>query len=109
MITRPFSAKNIKAPLDIVQGANDPRVKKAESDQIVVALRDLGRPVEYMVAPDEEHGFAGKENKLAMYAAMEQFFAKYLKGREQKDIRPAIRKKLEAITVDINSVTMPKR
>jgi dipeptidyl aminopeptidase/acylaminoacyl peptidase len=102
------SAKNITAPLFVVQGANDPRVKKAEADQIVVALRDLGRQVEYMVAPDEGHGFAGKENRIAMYTAMEQFFAKHLKGREQKEVRDVIQKKLEAITVDIKTVTMPK-
>src|SRR5688572_32496146 len=50
------SAKSIKSPLLVVQGANDPRVKKAESDQIVVALRERGFPVEYLVAPDEGHG-----------------------------------------------------
>jgi dipeptidyl aminopeptidase/acylaminoacyl peptidase len=102
------SAKNITAPLFVVQGANDPRVKKAEADQIVAALRDLGRQVEYIVAPDEGHGFAGKENRIAMYTAMEQFFAKQLKGRVQKDVRDVIQKKLEAITVDIKTVTMPK-
>lgn len=102
------SAKNIKAPLFVVQGANDPRVKKAEADQIVVAVRDLGRPVEYMVAPDEGHGFAGKENRIAMFTAMEQFLAKYLHGRLQQDVRDVIQKKLDAITVDVKSVTMPK-
>ena len=65
------AARNIKAPLLVIQGANDPRVKKAESDQIVVAMRDLGRSVEYLVAPDEGHGFAGKENRIVAYAAME--------------------------------------
>jgi dipeptidyl aminopeptidase/acylaminoacyl peptidase len=102
------SAKNIKAPLFVVQGANDPRVKKAEADQIVVALRDLGRQVEYIVAPDEGHGFAGKENRIAMYTAMEQFFAKQLKGRVQKDVRDVIQKKLDDITVDVKTVTMSK-
>ena len=102
------SAKNIIAPLFVVQGANDPRVKKAEADQIVVALRDLGRQVEYMVAPDEGHGFAGKENRIAMYTAMEQFFAKQLKGRVQTDVRDVIQKKLESITVDVKTVTLPK-
>ena len=102
------SAKNIKAPLFVVQGANDPRVKKAEADQIVVALRDLGRQVDYIVAPDEGHGFAGKENRIAMYTAMEQFFAKHLNGRVQKDVRDVIQKKLDAITVDVKTVTMPK-
>ncbi|MER3523462.1 MAG: peptidase S9 [Ignavibacteria bacterium] len=103
------AATNIKAPLFVVQGANDPRVKKAESDQIVAALRDLGRQVEYIVAPDEGHGFAGKENRLAMTVAMENFFAKHLGGRRQEDVREDIREKLEAITVDVKTVTMPKR
>ena len=58
----------IKTPLLVVQGANDPRVKKAESDQIVVALRDRKFPVEYIVAPDEGHGFARPVNNMAMYA-----------------------------------------
>ena len=52
-----FSANKIKVPLMVVQGANDPRVKQAESDQIVVAMRELGLPVEYICAPDEGHGF----------------------------------------------------
>lgn len=102
-------AKEIKAPLYVVQGANDPRVKKAESDQIVIALRELKRQVEYMVAPDEGHGFAGLENRLAMTVAMEKFFAKHLGGRVQEDIKPEIAKKLSDITVDINSVTLAKK
>lgn len=100
------SATHIKAPLLVIQGANDPRVKKRESDQIVVALRDLGRQVEYMVAPDEGHGFAGKENRLAVYTAMERFFAKHLGGRYQESMPDYLKKKLEALTVDIKSVTV---
>jgi dipeptidyl aminopeptidase/acylaminoacyl peptidase len=103
-----FSASNIKAPLFVVQGANDPRVKKAESDQIVAALRDLGRKVEYMVAPDEGHGYSGLENRIAMYAAMEKFLAANLGGRCQQDIREPIQKKLDAIMVDVKTVTLPK-
>lgn len=103
------SAKNIRAPLLVVQGANDPRVKKAESDQIVVALRDLGRQVEYMVAPDEGHGFAGRDNRMAMYTAMERFFAKHLGGRYQESVTPEVKKKLDALTVDIKTVKMPEK
>ncbi len=102
-------ATDIKAPLYVVQGANDPRVNKSESDRIVVALRDLHRPVEYMVAPDEGHGFAGLENRLAMFVAMEKFMSKYLGGRVQEDVRPAIQERLDEITVDVNSVTLPKK
>ncbi|MBM4169623.1 MAG: alpha/beta fold hydrolase [Ignavibacteria bacterium] len=103
------SAKQIKAPLQVVQGANDPRVKKAESDQIVVAMRELNRPVEYLVAPDEGHGFAGKENRLAFYTAMETFLAKHLKGRFQDSMTPEVKKKLNDLTVDIKTVTMPEK
>ncbi|MDD8017942.1 MAG: prolyl oligopeptidase family serine peptidase, partial [Bacteroidota bacterium] len=102
-----FSARNIKAPLYVVQGANDPRVKKAEAEQIVVALRDLGRSVEYMLAPDEGHGYQGRENRLAMTVAMEKFFAKHLGGRIQETVPEDIQKKFDAITVDIKTVTMP--
>ncbi len=103
-----FSAQNIKAPLFVVQGANDPRVKKVESDQIVAALRDLGRNVHYMVAPDEGHGYKGLENRIAMYTAMEKFFAANLGGRCQKDVRETIEKKLDSIMVDVKTVTVPK-
>jgi dipeptidyl aminopeptidase/acylaminoacyl peptidase len=103
------SAANIKAPLLVIQGANDPRVKQAESDQIVVALRDLGRKVEYMVAPDEGHGFRGRENRMAAFTAMEKFFANTLGGRFQEAVAPDIQKKLDALMVDIKTVKMPGR
>src|SRR5690606_30805180 len=81
-----FSANNIKVPLLVVQGANDPRVKKAESDQIVVACRELNLPVEYIVADDEGHGFARPVNNMAFVAAMEKFLAKYIDGRYQESM-----------------------
>ena len=62
-------ADKIKTPLMVVQGANDPRVKQRESDQIVVALRDRKYPVEYILAPDEGHGFARPVNSREMIAA----------------------------------------
>nr|MDQ3309700.1 prolyl oligopeptidase family serine peptidase [Gemmatimonadota bacterium] len=101
-----YSAKNIRAPLLVIQGANDPRVVKAESDQIVVALRDLERPVEYLVAPDEGHGFAGRENRIAMYAAVERFLAEHLRGRYQEGMPEPIRARLTALTVDPKTVTL---
>lgn len=76
-----FKAGQIKAPLLIGQGANDPRVNKAESDQIVAAMRKNNKPVEYYVFPDEGHGFARPENRMAFNAASEEFLAKYLGGR----------------------------
>jgi dipeptidyl aminopeptidase/acylaminoacyl peptidase len=98
------SAKAIVRPLLVVQGANDPRVKKAESDQIVVALRDLGREVQYLVAPDEGHGFAGRDNRIAMFAEIERFLAAHLPGRAQEGMSPEITKKLADITVDVKTV-----
>ena len=76
-----FKADQIKMPLLIGQGANDPRVNKAESDQIVSAMRKNGKPVVYYVFPDEGHGFARPENRTAFNAASEEFLAKYLGGR----------------------------
>jgi dipeptidyl aminopeptidase/acylaminoacyl peptidase len=76
-----FKADQIKVPLLIGQGANDPRVNKAESDQIVAAMRKNSKPVEYYVFPDEGHGFARPENRTAFNAASEEFLAKYLGGR----------------------------
>jgi dipeptidyl aminopeptidase/acylaminoacyl peptidase len=76
-----FKADQIKAPLLIGQGANDPRVNKAESDQIVTAMRKNQKPVEYYVFPDEGHGFARPENRMAFNAASEEFLAKYLGGK----------------------------
>ncbi len=78
-----FSAHQITKPLLIAQGANDPRVKQAESDQIVDAMRASGLPVEYLVFPDEGHGFARPENNRKFYAAAESFLAQYLGGRAE--------------------------
>lgn len=99
-----FHAKKIRAPLLVVQGANDPRVKQAESDQIVYAMKTLGLPVEYIVAPDEGHGFARPENTMAFIAAMEKFLSAHLGGRYQKEIPPNIQKRLDEITVNIDTV-----
>jgi len=78
-----FKADKIQVPLLIGQGANDPRVKQAESDQIVAAARKNNKPVEYLVFPDEGHGFARPENRFKFYAATEQFLAKHLGGRSE--------------------------
>ncbi|MDX1624799.1 MAG: S9 family peptidase, partial [Gemmatimonadota bacterium] len=101
------SATEIVAPLLVIQGANDPRVKKSESDQIVAALHELDRDVEYLVAPDEGHGFAGELNTLAMYASIERFLAKHLGGRYQENMRPEIEERLRALTVDPATVEPP--
>ncbi len=78
-----FKADKITKPLLIGQGKNDPRVKVAESDQIVEAMRKAGKPVEYVVYPDEGHGFARPENRLHFFAITEQFLAKHLGGRAE--------------------------
>lgn len=71
----------IRRPLLIGQGANDPRVKQAESDQIVEAMLERSIPVTYALYPDEGHGFARPENRLSFYAATEAFLARHLGGR----------------------------
>src|SRR5919199_3625047 len=78
-----FKADRIKIPLLIAQGANDPRVKQAESEQIVEAIRKAGKPVEYLLFKDEGHGFARPENRLKFFAAAEAFLVKHLEGRAE--------------------------
>ena len=98
-------AKAIVTPLMVVQGKNDPRVNIRESNQIVAAVRDNGKPVEYLVAPDEGHGFARPINNLAMVAAMEKFFAGYLGGRYQESMTPEVAAQLKLLTVDPKTVS----
>jgi dipeptidyl aminopeptidase/acylaminoacyl peptidase len=74
-------AHDIRIPLLIAQGANDPRVKQDESEQIVAALKDAGIDYEYLLFPDEGHGFAKPENRITFYTAAERFLARYLSGR----------------------------
>ncbi|MGD0557532.1 MAG: prolyl oligopeptidase family serine peptidase, partial [Streptosporangiaceae bacterium] len=76
-------AGDIRIPLLIAQGANDPRVKQAEAEQIVTALKDAGIDYDYMLFPDEGHGFAKPENRMKFYASAEKFLAKYLGGRSE--------------------------
>ncbi|HLE55454.1 MAG TPA: prolyl oligopeptidase family serine peptidase, partial [Rhodothermia bacterium] len=75
-----FNAEKIKVPLMVLQGANDPRVLKVESEEIVAAARKNGIPVEYVLFPDEGHGFVKKENQIRGYTAVIQFLDRYLKG-----------------------------
>ncbi|MBU1626274.1 S9 family peptidase [bacterium] len=74
----------IKIPMLIGQGANDPRVKQAEAEQIVEAMKAKGIDYEYILYPDEGHGFAKPENRLKFYAAAEKFLAKHLGGRYEE-------------------------
>jgi dipeptidyl aminopeptidase/acylaminoacyl peptidase len=78
-----FKVDQIRIPLLIAHGANDSRVKQSESDRIVSALRGKDKPVDYLVFPDEGHGLRRPENKMAFYAAVEQFLARHLGGRSE--------------------------
>ena len=75
-----FNANRIKVPLMVLQGANDPRVLKVESDEIMAAARKNGVPVEYVVFPDEGHGFVKKENEIRGYSGILAFLDQHLKG-----------------------------
>ena len=100
-----FSADKIVKRLLIIQGANDPRVKKVEAEQIVVALRDKGKQVSYILSDDEGHGFAQPVNNMAMFAETEKFLAGILGGRYQKEIPEKVAKRLKEMTVDVKTVT----
>ena len=103
------SAGKIQTPLMVVQGANDPRVNRREAEQIVIALRDRGFPVEYLLAPDEGHGFARPVNNLAMFMAVEKFLAAHLDGRYQEGGSPEVTGRLKEITVDPKTVVISKK
>ncbi|MEW4561045.1 S9 family peptidase [Bremerella sp. JC770] len=100
-----FSADKISRPLMIVQGANDPRVKQAEADQIAIALRDRGHEVMYLLAEDEGHGFAKPVNRMAMYAAIEEFLAGQIGGRFQEEMPADVAARLKELRVDVAKVT----
>jgi dipeptidyl aminopeptidase/acylaminoacyl peptidase len=102
-------AGKIKTPLMVVQGANDPRVNRREAEQIVIALRDRGYTVEYLLAPDEGHGFARPVNNMAMFMAAEKFLAQNLDGRYQEGGTPEVVARLKEITVDPKTVVLTKK
>lgn len=102
-----FSADQIADPLMVIQGANDPRVPQQESDQIIVAMRERGIDVQYLLAENEGHGFRDEENSLAVAAALEKFFAEHLGGRYQEDMPPEIAQRLEQLTVNPATIEAP--
>jgi dipeptidyl aminopeptidase/acylaminoacyl peptidase len=104
-----FYVDSIRTPLMVVQGANDPRVKKAESDQIVYAMHKSNIPVQYICAPDEGHGFARPVNNMAFLAAAEKFFAEHLGGRFQESMSPELKKRLKEITINPSTVSLPAK
>lgn len=83
-----FHIDNIKAPLLIGQGANDPRVKQSEADQIAFSMQKKGIPCEYVLYPDEGHGFARPDNRIDFNGRSELFLAKHLGGRAEPFERP---------------------
>ena len=93
----------------IVQGANDPRVNKGESDQIVIALRDKAAKVSNILADDEEHGFAKPVNNLGMIATSEKFLAQYCGTRFYESMAEDVAKRLKENTVDISKVVLIKK
>src|SRR5580704_8578154 len=103
------SADKIKTPLLVAQGANDPRVNRREAEQIVVALRDRGFPVEYILAPDEGHGFQRPVNNLALFMAAEKFFAGHLGGRCQEGGTAEAVARVKEITIDPKAVVLAKK
>ncbi len=102
-----FHAEQIDDPLLVIQGANDPRVKKQESDQIVVAARENDVPTQYLVAPEEGHGFQKEDNRLAVAAQLERFFGQHLDGRYQTDVAPEVQARLDSLRQDVSAVTLP--
>jgi dipeptidyl aminopeptidase/acylaminoacyl peptidase len=103
------SADKIKTPLLVAQGANDPRVNRREAEQIVIALRDRGFPVEYILAADEGHGFARPINNLALFMASEKFLAQQLGGRYQEGGTAEEVARLKEITVNPKTVVLAKK
>jgi dipeptidyl aminopeptidase/acylaminoacyl peptidase len=100
------SADKIRTPLLVAQGANDPRVNRREAEQIVVALRDRGFPVEYILAPDEGHGFQRPVNNSALFMESEKFLAQHLGGRYQDGGTPEAVARLKEIEVDPKTVVV---
>ena len=103
------SADKIKTPLLVAQGANDPRVNRREAEQIVIALRDRGFPVEYLLAPDEGHGFARPVNNMALFMESEKFLAQHLGGRYQDGGTTEVVARLKEISVDPKTVVLAKK
>ena len=102
-----FFVDRITAPLLVVQGANDPRVTKLEADQLVIALRDRGVNVQYLIAWDEGHGFANADNRVALYRAMELFLKDCLGGRAQPTVAPSVTQRIAKMTVKVDTLKLP--
>lgn len=93
-------------PLLIIQGANDPRVKQQESDQIVKSLFEKGKDVVYLNAQDEGHGYRKPVTRMAMFAEIEKFLSKHFGGRYQSDMPEDVEKKLKELEVEPADVSI---
>ena len=91
-----FHTQNVTKPLIVLQGAQDPRVLKVESDEIVEGVKNNGVPVEYVLFEDEGHGFVKKENQIEAYGKIKEFLDKYLKGEGQESMDAGQSEKTEA-------------
>jgi len=98
-----FNADKIKVPLMVLQGANDPRVLQVESDEIVAAAKKNGVPVEYVVFPDEGHGFVKKENEIRGYSGILAFLDTHLKGE-----KPLAADSAASVTVPVTTTDSTK-
>jgi len=94
----------IKAPLMLIQGANDPRVTQAESDNIAREMYKNSKVVEYILAKNEGHGFRNHDNKVASIMAMEVFFAKHLGGIDASEINKEAKDHLRTLKVDVSKL-----
>ena len=94
----------IQTPLLLVQGANDPRVTQLESDQIARKMYARGADVEYILAKDEGHGFAKRENNQAFLVKMERFFAKHLGGKVHQQVPQELEQHLQMLNVDVSAL-----
>jgi dipeptidyl aminopeptidase/acylaminoacyl peptidase len=103
-----FRADSARAPLLIFQGANDPRVTKAQADQIAVALHRRHIPVTYLLAGNEGHGFGESETALAVTRATEQFLGACLGGRVQTQVSAQVTRALAAMRVNVDTVRLSR-
>jgi dipeptidyl aminopeptidase/acylaminoacyl peptidase len=97
---------NIRTPLMIVYGTNDPMVTKNENDHIVVTMRDSSRKVEYLILPGDSYPFTNISNEMACFARIENFLGKYLRGRSQESMKPETANRLKEIQQDIANTTV---
>jgi dipeptidyl aminopeptidase/acylaminoacyl peptidase len=99
-----FRADSARAPLLIFQGANDPRVTRAQSDHVALAMHRRGIPVTYLVAGNEGHGWGNRETALAVTRATELFLARCLGGAVQPTVTPEVDAALAGMTVDVDTL-----